>query len=148
MKAALSAAALACAALLSGCSVNLKLEPEAEEGPELVWSGHPTEIGGEAIGPTGITLDIYKNPDSTDGRLRYEITNGCTAGGAVAKGGEVSPHEVLRPCYAEDIRLIGRLTIIAPGGLPAPDQPARLTWSSETAQLSSVRGDARFVRDR
>ncbi len=146
MRATLSAAAIATIALLGGCSVNLGLEPAKDEGPELVWSGHPTEIGGEMLGPTGIRLDIYKDPDATEGRLRYEITNGCTSGGAVVKGVEVSPYENLRPCYAEDIALIGRLNIIAPGSLPAPDTPARLTWNDETAVLTSAKGEAQFKR--
>lgn len=148
MKAALSAVAITVVALMGGCSVNLGLEPAKEDGQELVWSGHPTEISGEVLGPTGIRLDIYKDADATEGRLRYEITNGCNVGGAVVKGGEVAPYENLRPCYAEDIARIGSLNIIAPGSLPAPDEPARLTWDTETAHLSSPRGEARFKSDR
>lgn len=149
MRAPAPAAAFAAViALLGGCTANPGPETAKQEGPELVWDGYLSEVDGEAIRPSGVLLAIYRDPDSQDGRLRYEVTNGCTASGSVSKDGEVLPYENLRACMAEAIPLIGRIHVIAPGGLPAPDEPARLTWNPETAHLSSVRGEARFKSDR
>lgn len=148
MRASPSAAAIAAIiAMLSGCNSKRDIS-SAAEGPELIWSGYPIEIDGQAVDATGINLRLFKDPDQRSaGDLRYEITNGCIGSGTVKRGGEVLAYEVLRACRAEDIALIGRLNIIAPSGLPAP-APARLTWTQETAVLSSVRGVARFSSDR
>lgn len=137
------AASAAIIALLSGCSADRDIPP-AVERPELIWSGYPVEIDGQSVGATGIKLSLFKDPDEQSaGEVRYEITNGCIGSGKVKAGGEVSAYEVFQVCQPEDIALIGRLNMIAPSGLPAP-APARLTWTRDTAVLSSIRGEARF----
>jgi len=132
-------------AALGGCSLNLD-SPKAEESTELVWSGRPVEIDGSAVGNTGVVLEIHEDAGAPGGFF-YRIGNGCTAGGRVADDGRVSPVENFQPCRAEDVALIGRILIIAPPGLPGPDQPARLIWDEGSATLISVRGEIRFESD-
>lgn len=129
---------------LSGCDQS---SVQRSPYPELVWSGRPVELNGQPLGPNAVRLDIYRDPEpNSPGELRYEITSGCHGSGTVKRDGSVSASEVLSPCSAADIAVLGRLIGIAPGSLPGPTPPPRLTWTNEAAVLSSGEGQARFVR--
>jgi len=147
MRATVSAATLAATtALLGGCSVNLDL-PKAEEGPEVVWYGYLEEIDGLATPDSGIRLEIERTRSRDDpGPYRYTLETGCVGGGWVEGSGEVRAVETLRPCAAEDVERMSRLSRMSfAGSRGTPDGDATLRWAGTEATLTSPLGQARFV---
>ncbi len=127
------------AGILGGCNVNFS-SSETSEQPELVWLGNPAEVNGQPVQGLGIDLSVYRDPDSANGELRYELDTGCSGGGLVAEGGEVRSFEVLRPCEPEAMPVLGQIKMIAHEG-------AQFEMKAETVEIRSARGSVRFRRD-
>ena len=120
---------------------------EAKPGASAVyWNGNLTELDGRPVANSGINIEITSADPRTDRNAAiYRLTTGCTAGGFVGPDGRVRPMEVLRPCRAEDIALLGRLNQITGPGLPSSASEQRLTWARNWATLASSAGEARFT---
>lgn len=132
---------------LAGCSGGR--DQPATAAPQTLWSGYLASLDDQTLDETGVRLEII-DADPTDATrgVSYRLTTGCESGGAVAGDGKVSASELTRPCLADDVARIGRLSDIAGQGQNADGGPqATLTWNDGSASLTSSEGHAEFAPD-